>query len=154
MVRSHIATFVSAGFALALAATATRVEGQQVRDARLAVSATVLAAATRIDHAEANAISSKITGPEEREVQELVTASSTGESVLWIVPRVDGVTIEVVGTDGHVMPVGSAGLRVARTTAGREVSAPVLLRIHAANPELLADAARAPVSLLVDSASR
>jgi hypothetical protein len=137
-----------------IAAVSGRAQSQQSRDAHLTVSATVIASAPRVDYAEANALNSRVTGPLEREVSEIVTANSSGESVLSIVPRVGGVTVEVIGADGRATPVGASGLRVARTTAGRELSAPVLLRIRSDNKNLLDQAAAAPVSLLVESAIR
>jgi hypothetical protein len=137
-----------------LSAVATGADAQQTRDAHLTVSATVIASATRIEHAEVNALSSTVTGPLEREVLTLVTASSSGESTLSLVSRVAGVTVDVIGADGRATPVGTLGLLIARTTAGREVSAPVRLRIRAGSPELLDQAALAPVSLIVDSAVR
>ncbi len=142
-------------FAVALVATVgARAGAQQSRDARLNVSVTVLASATRIEHAEVNAMNSRATGVLEREVSALVTASSSGESFLSIVPRLGGVTVEIIGADGRATPVGAAGIRVARTAAGKELSTPVLLRIRSDSQTLLDEAATAPVSLLVESAVR
>ncbi len=107
-----------------------------------------------LEHAAWNAITSKVTGPQEREVRALVTAGSSAESILSIVPLLDGVTIDIIGTDGRLTPVGAAGVRVARTTGGTEFSTPVRLRLRSGNPELLEQAARAPVSLIVALAAR
>jgi hypothetical protein len=142
------------GSAALLGAAASRADAQQAREARLTVSATVIASATRIAHAEVNALSSSVTGPLEREVLTLVTATSSGESVLSLVSRISGVTVDVIGADGSATPIGMLGVPVARTTGGREVSAPVRLRLRAANLELLDRAVLAPVSLLVSSATR
>jgi hypothetical protein len=155
MSRSRVASSFSITFALALlAAVCAQAGAQQSRDAHLTVSATVLASAPRVDHAEVIATTSRATGILEREVSALVTANSSGESILSIVPRVGGVTIEIIGMDGQATPLGAAGVRVARTTAGRELSAPVLLRIRAESQQLLDEAVAAPVSLVVESASR
>jgi hypothetical protein len=137
-----------------LCAVAVSVGAQQAREAHLTVSATVIASATRIEHAEVNALSSSITGPLEREVLTLVTANSSGESSLSLLSRLDGVTIDVIGADGAATPIGALGTVVARTTAGHEVSAPVRLRIRAASVDLLDQAVLAPVSLMVSSATR
>jgi hypothetical protein len=137
-----------------LCAVAAGAGAQQTRDAHLTVSATVIASATRIEHAEVNALSSSVTGEFEREVLTLVTANSSGESSLSLVSRVAGVTIEMIGANGAATPIGELGIVVARTTGGREVSAPVRLRIRAASAELLDQAVLAPVSLMVSSASR
>jgi hypothetical protein len=155
MSRSRVVSSFSITFALALlAAVCAQAGAQQSRDARLTVSATVLAAAPRVDHAEVIATTSRATGMLEREVSALVTANSAGESILSIVPRVGGVSVEIIGLDGQATPVSAAGIRVARTTAGRELSAPVLLRIRADSQQLLDEAVTAPVSLLVESAAR
>lgn len=155
MSRSRAASSFTTIVALPLLAAVTAQAGaQQSRDARLTVSATVLAAAPRIDHAEVIATSSRAIAVLEREVSALVTASSSGESTLSIVPRLSGVTVEIIGADGRSTPLGAAGVRVARTTAGRELSASVLLRIRSDNPQLLDEAVAAPVSLLVESAVR
>ncbi len=137
-----------------LCAVAAVAGAQQAREAHLTASATVIASATRIEHAEVNALSSSITGPLEREVLTLVTANSSGESSLSLVSRVAGVTIEVIAANGAATPIGELGLVVARTSGGREVRAPVRLRIRAASPELLDQAVLAPVSLVVNSATR
>ena len=137
-----------------LCAVATVAGAQQTREAHLTVSATVIASATRIAHAEVNAISSSVTGPLEREVLTLVTANSSGESSLSLVSRLAGVTVDVIGTNGAATPIGELGVIVARTAGGREVSAPVRLRIRATNSELLDQAVLAPVSLMVNSATR
>jgi hypothetical protein len=152
---SCIATFckISLAFAL-LGAVAERADAQRSRDVHLTVSALVIASATRIEHAEATAIGSQVTGPQEREVQLLVTAKSSGESILSIVPRMEGVTIDVLGADGEATRVGTGGVSVVRTMGGREISAPVRLRLRSGNPELLEQAARAPVTLMVDSTAR
>jgi hypothetical protein len=155
MSRSRGARSLTITLSLALVAgVSARAAAQQSRDAHLTVSATVIASAPRVDHAEVNATASRATGLFEREVSAIVTANSSGESILSIVPRLGGVTVEVIGADGRATPVGAAGIRVARTTAGREFSASVLLRLRSDNQQLLDDAVTAPVSLLVESASR
>jgi hypothetical protein len=155
MSRSRAASSLTITFALALlAAASTRAAAQQSRDAHLTVSAMVLASAPRVDHAEVIATASRATGMLEREVSAVVTANSAGESVLSIVPRLGGVTVEIIGADGQATPLGAAGVRVARTIAGREFSAPVLLRIRSDNQQLLDEAVTSPVSLLVESAIR
>jgi hypothetical protein len=151
--RSITSRSITLAFVL-LCGTAARAGGQQVREAQLSVSATVIASAPRVDHAEVSALSSRATAEGEIEVQELVTAGSSEESILSIVARVDGVTVEIVAADDRMTPVGPGGVRVARTTGGRELSLPLTLRLRSANPELLSTASRAPVLLLVDSASR
>ncbi len=152
---SCIAPFckISLAFAL-LGAVAERAGAQGSRDVHLTVSALVIASATQIEHAEATAVGSQVTGSQEREVQLLVTAKSSGESILSIVPRVEGVTVDVIGADGQATRVGTDGVRVVRTTGGREIRAPVRLRLRSENPELLEQAARAPVTLMVDSTAR
>jgi hypothetical protein len=150
--RVHLLRHVSS--AALLCAVAAVAGAQQTREAHLTVSATVIASATRIEHAEVNAISASVTGPLEREVLTIVTANSSGESSLSLVSRVAGVTIDVIGANGAATPLGELGLVVARTSGGREVSAPVRLRIRAASPELLDQAVLAPVSLMVSSATR
>jgi hypothetical protein len=143
------------GFSVALLASAANgADAQQSRDARVSVNATVIASATRIAHAELNTVSSRVTAPDEREVQTLVTARSSAESTLSIFPQIAGVQIDIVGADGRVTPLGIMGIRVAQTTAGSEFSAAVRLRLRSANPELLELASRAPVALVVDSAVR
>jgi hypothetical protein len=152
---SYIAPFCKISLALALlGAVAERAEAQRSRDVHLTVSALVIASATRIEHAEATAVGTYVMGPQEREVELLVTAKSSGESILSIVPRVEGVTIDVLGADGQATRLGTGGVSVVRTTGGREVSAPVRLRLHSGNPDLLEQAARAPVTLKVDSTAR
>ena len=137
-----------------LCAVASIAGAQQTRETHLTVSATVIASATRIEHAEVNALSASVTGPLEREVLALVTANSSGESSLVLMSRLSGVTVEIIGANGDATPVGAVGVIVARTSGGREVSAPVRLRIRAANPALLDQAVLAPVSLMVSSATR
>ncbi len=151
--RAHSLRTIGLSLAL-LSAVAGRAGAQQSRDVRISVNAMVLASATRVAHAEVNAVNSRATGPLEVEVQTFVTAGSSDESELSIIPRIDGVTIEIVGADGQATPLGAAGVLVARTTGGRELSVPVLLRLRSGSPELLAAAAKAPVSLLVESAGR
>ena len=155
MSRSRVECAIKIIFAVALVATVgARAGAQQQRDARLNVSVTVLGSATRIQHAEVNAMNSRATGLLEREVSALVTANSSGESILSIVPRLGGVTVEIIGADGRATPLSAAGVRVARTTAGKELSTPVLLRIRSESQALLDEATAAPVSLLVESAVR
>lgn len=139
---------------LLLSLAAARVEAQRTRDVHLTVSALVLASAARVDHAEVSTLASRTTAPAEREVTALVTARSSGETVLWIMPRVDGVAAEVIGAGGRVTPLGAAGIPVARTSGDAEISVPVLLRLRSADPELLASAVRAPLRLRVDSSAR
>ena len=155
MFRSRVVPLRNFSLALALlCAVAQRADAQRSRDVHLTVSAVVIAAAPRIQHAEFTALSSRVIGPQQREVQALVTAESSDESTLLIVPRLDGVTIDIVAADGRLTPLGAAGVRVARTTGGRGVSVPVRLRLRSGNPELLDQAARSPVSLVVNSAVR
>lgn len=133
---------------------ASRADAQRSTDAHLSATATVLASATRIGRAEITTISSRVTAPGEIEVESLVTAASSGESTLSIVPRIEGVAIDILGADGRFTPLGPFGVRFGRTTAGNEFSAPVRLRLRSGSPELLELAARAPVALIVDSAVR
>jgi hypothetical protein len=154
MVRARFGRFALITAAVVLSATTDRVGAQQSRDAHLTVSVTVLAAAARVEHAEVSPLAAHATGVNEREVQAIVTAGSTGESVLTIAPRIDGVTVELVGTDGRTIPLGASGVRVARTVGGKELSLPILLRLRSENPALLDQAALAPVSLQVETAAR
>ena len=80
------------------------------------------------------AVAERADAQRSREVQLLVTARSSGESILSIVPRVEGVTIDVLGADGQATLVGTGGVRVLRTTGGMEISAPVRLRLRSGNP--------------------
>ena len=155
MAGSRITVCCTLSFSLVLLSGAVRpAEAWQSRDVQLTVNALVIASATRVEHAEVSALSTRSTGVNEREVQLLVTAGSSGESFLSLIPRVDGVTMELVSTDGRCTLLGPRGARVARTTGGKEFSSPVLLRLSSSSAELLEQASRVPVSLLVDSASR
>lgn len=158
MASSRVVPIRKISLALALlcafCAVAQRADSQRPRDVHLTVNAMVIAAAPRIQHAEVTAISSTSIGPQDREVQALVTAESSGESTLSILTRFDGVTVDIIGADGRLTPLGEAGVRVGRTTGGQEASVLVRLRLHSGNPELLGQAARSPVSLVVDSAVR
>jgi hypothetical protein len=151
--RAHSLRSIGLSLAL-LSAAAGHAGAQQSRDVHISVNAMVLASATRVSHAEVNAVSSRATGALEIEVQTLVSAVSSDESELTIIPRIDGVTIEIVGADGQTTPLSPSGVLLARTTGGRELAIPVLLRLRSGSPELLEAAAKAPVSLLVESAAR
>ena len=152
-VRLAYCTSLSAALLL-LAGSVSRVGAQQTRDANLTVSATVLAAAPRVERADARAISCRASGANEREVQLIVTAGTSSEGTVSLVPRTSGVTIELIASDGSAIVVGASGVRVARTNAGVNLSVPVLLRLRSADHELLLAAAAAPVLLQVESASR
>lgn len=139
---------------LALHSTAMRAGAQQRRDTNLGVSATVIASAPRVEHASVSAVSSKATGPLEREVLVVVAGAASGATTFSLVNRIDGVTVEMIGADGRATRIGAIGVQVSRTAGGREVTAPVLLRVRSSSPELLEQAAHAPVSLLVETSER